>query len=120
MAATYQPKVGAPREIVVGIAELEQSLRTVWMTPLNSVPGRIGFGTDHSRFLDVPVNVMRPAAMRELRRAVRASEPRITLLDVVTTPVDPPGHVCALARWKPTKPIDPTRPDSVVETEIII
>jgi phage baseplate assembly protein W len=106
----WQPKLGGnPGEIVVGLDELEQSLRIVLTTPLGSVPGRPGFGSTLHEQVDQPITSVAPAIVKEVIRAVAACEPRITILAVNVLPPaasDELGRVIPEVTWKPTTPLD--------------
>lgn len=118
LGMAWQPKVGGrPGERVEGLAELEQSLMTVLGTQLGSVPGRLTFGINFVAYIDKPLNRVRGPMSREVQRAVKASEPRITVLDVTPVPAESAGgRMRSRVKWRPTNPIDPTRPNIVRET----
>jgi phage baseplate assembly protein W len=97
----WQPVLGSPGELVYGDDELEQSLLIVLKTVMGSVPGRPEFGSKLLDFIDEPVTTVAPGIVREVFRAVKASEPRITVL--AATPLSAePGTVETEVRWKPT------------------
>lgn len=76
----FQAKVGGdPGELVYGLDELAQSLRTVLTTPEGSVPGRPAFGSRLHLFVDQPVTLARPGVLREVARAAGLHEPRIVV-----------------------------------------
>lgn len=120
MSAT-QPKVGgAPGELVRGYAEYEQRLMTILGTLEGSVPGRPRFGARLDRLIDMPAARVPGAATREVRRAVALNEPAITIVGVkaaVSTEVQR-VRVRVLVAWRPTKPLDPTRPSELHTTSI--
>lgn len=95
-------QIGSVGGLVSGLAELEQSLLTILRTQEGSVPGRPTFGTRIAELLDLPVSVMRPRAVREVRRAVQLHEPRIRVLSVaVVERVSGPGRPRVLISWEP-------------------
>jgi phage baseplate assembly protein W len=87
---TWQPKVGAPGQIVVGADELAQAIRTVVRTPVGSVPGRLWFGSYLFEYVDEPIITARPKIVREVFRAIARCEPRvsITAVDVLDSGAD--------------------------------
>lgn len=96
----WQPKLGSPGQRVDALDELEQSLRTVLVTPVQSVPGRPGFGSRLFELVDEPVSTLRPAVVREVVRALAVSEPRLRPLGVDPVQVAP-GHLEVEVTWHP-------------------
>lgn len=113
-AQQWQPKLGTPGERVYGLDELEQALNIVLRTRVRSVPGRPEFGTDFDAIIDAPANVVRPYVVREVMRAVAASEPRIRVLAVVPGPMQVSGRLSIAVRWAPS----PGGTERVTEVEV--
>lgn len=111
-AGQWQPKVGGkPGELVMGLDELEQSLRTVLTTQVGSVPGRPGFGSRLFELVDEPTNQVQPKAIREVLRAVAANEPRVVVTKVAVLPSEP-GNLVLEVTWRPTNS-DVSRPTTI-------
>lgn len=96
----FQRKLGGAGEVVTGLEELSQSVRIVLGTQFGSVAGRPDFGTKLSELQDLPENIQRPRAVREVLRALRVSEPRVQVSAVMATQTDA-GKVRAQVTWRP-------------------
>lgn len=108
VTSTWQTRLGGkPGEVVEGDEELAQSLSIVLTTPVASVPGRPGFGSKLDELLDAPLNEVAPKAVREVFRAVRDNEPRITVLGAVVQQLAADGGIRLRVRWRPTSPTNP-------------
>jgi phage baseplate assembly protein W len=108
----WQPKLGFPGERVEGLDEIEQSLRTVLTTPIDSVPSRPGFGSKLFELVDEPVNLVRPKVVKEVVRACAVSEPRLRVVSVEQTFGDD-GHLEVEIEWHPTSDPAATRRTTV-------
>lgn len=98
---TSQPKIGGePGERVAGVEELEQSLRIVMGTPLNSIPGRPLFGNSLHDYIDQPIDLARANCVREIIRVFAAHLPRHILVGIVTRAPDI-GVLENEITWKP-------------------
>lgn len=100
-AQQWQPKLGAPGERVYGLEELEQALLIVLRTLRRSVPGRPEFGTELDRIVDMPASEVRAFVVREVMRAVAASEPRVTVRAVVPGAMAASGALTVAVTWAP-------------------
>lgn len=100
-ARQWQPKLGAPGERVYGADELEQALRVVLRTARRAVPGRPDFGTELEQVVDMPASNVRAFVVREVMRAVGASEPRIRVRAVMPGVVDAAGALPVAVTWTP-------------------
>lgn len=79
----WQPKLGAPGEVVEGLYDINQCIRIILTTPRGTDPHRPLFGSDIWRWLDAPVGEAIPQVVREVVDALQAWEPRISLVSVV-------------------------------------
>ena len=87
--------------VVTGLDDIDQCVRTITATPLGSDLHRPDFGVDVTKYVDKPSNVMRPALVRELRRAILLWEPRITDVTVTLAGVAESGAVSVSLTWTP-------------------
>lgn len=82
----WQPRVDfttrADGEFVVGLADLEQEIRSIILSPLGSVPLNPEKGCDLTPYVDRPPAVGIPAMTREIWRALTRWVVRITVTDV--------------------------------------
>lgn len=115
----WQPRLGAPGEQVTGLDELEQSLEIVVTTPLNSVPGRPGFGSTLYEFVDDPIDIARPKIIQEVIRAVAANLPRVTVLGV-TVLTSEPGTIETEIAWKPTHALSDVERAAARKTRVTV
>lgn len=106
-AQQWQMRIGgAAGERVTGIEELEQSLAIIVQTELGSVPGRPGFGLRFDEILDAPPDTARAVASREVVRAVRDADPRISVLGATPFGPNADGHMVIEIQWQPAVAID--------------
>ncbi len=85
-SADWSLKLGALGEVVEGVADVDQCIAIILTTPKGSDPLRPTFGADIWRYIDVPIDIARPAVVRELVDALTLWEPRITMVDVEVAP----------------------------------
>jgi Bacteriophage baseplate protein W len=85
-SADWSLKLGALGEVVEGVADVDQCIAIILTTPKGSDPLRPTFGADIWRYIDVPIDIARPAIVRELVDALTLWEPRITMVEVRVTP----------------------------------
>jgi hypothetical protein len=97
-AADWQPRLGAHGEIVAGIDDIHQCIRTILMTPKGSVPHRPEFGSDIWRYLDLPTGEAIPHVVREGIEALRRWEPRIEVVRMV--PLELNAHLHISVEWR--------------------
>ena len=81
--------------VVQGIADINQCIGIILSTPQGSDPLRPTFACDLWQWIDAPINVARPALVREIVEAVTKWEPRVRLLSVVIDLV--PGSLSNLS-----------------------
>lgn len=86
--------------LVTDIADIEQCIRIILETPRGSVPHRPLFGSLVYQHIDAPINEARPHVVREVFEALRAWEPRITVIKVALTPSDIAAMLCEIT-WQP-------------------
>jgi len=97
-AADWQPRLDAHGEIVAGIDDLHQCIRTILMTPKGSVPHRPEFGSDLWRYIDLPTGEAIPHVIREGIDALRQWEPRIEVIRMV--PIELSAHLHITVEWR--------------------
>lgn len=97
-AADWQPRLGAHGEIVAGVDDIHQCIRTILMTPKGSVPHRPEFGSDIWRYLDLPTGEAIPHVVREGIEALRRWEPRIEVVRMV--PLELNAHLHISVEWR--------------------
>lgn len=84
--ADWQPELGAIGQVVTDIADIDQCIRTILITPKGSVAHEPDFGSDLWRYIDWPVDQARPHVVREILDAVSRWEPRVEVLAVTFGP----------------------------------
>lgn len=72
----WQMKVGELGGVVEDLADVEQSIQLILMTPRGSAPLRPEFGSDVYLSIDAPVTVAGPAMVTAAHEALKAWEPR--------------------------------------------
>lgn len=97
-AADWQPRLGAHGDIVAGVDDIHQCIRTILMTPKGSVPHRPEFGSDIWRYLDLPTGEAIPHVVREGIEALRRWELRIEVIRMV--PVELGAHLHITVEWR--------------------
>ncbi len=85
-SADWSLKLGAIGAVVEGVADVDQCVAIIVTTPKGSDPLRPTFGADIWRYIDFPIDVARPAIVRELVDALTLWEPRITMVNVAVAP----------------------------------
>ena len=89
-------KLGAIGEVVQGLADVDQCIAIILTTPKGSDVLRPTFGADLWRFVDNPITAAIPGIVREVRAAITAWEPRVTIVSV-TAALAPQGEAQAIA-----------------------
>ncbi|MEX2155124.1 MAG: GPW/gp25 family protein [Gemmatimonadaceae bacterium] len=84
--ADWQPALGEIGAIVEGLADIDQCIRTILLTPKGTLPHQPDFGSDVWRFLDWPIDQARPHLVRAVVEAVARWEPRVELMTVALEP----------------------------------
>jgi len=97
-AAYWQPRLGTQGEVVTGLGDIHQCIRTILMTPKGSVPHRPEFGSDLWKYLDLPTGEAVPHVIREGIEALRLWEPRIEVVRMV--PVELSAHLHVTVEWR--------------------
>ncbi|MCU1718676.1 GPW/gp25 family protein [Pseudomonas sp. 5P_3.1_Bac2] len=97
-ATHWQPALGAAGEVVEGLRDIDQAIRIILTTPRGSDPHRPEFGSELQRYLDWPTHRVVPHLVREAVEAIRRWEPRVTLVQVLTTIES--SHIVLRVQWK--------------------
>lgn len=97
-SSSWQPRLGTHGEVVEGIEDIEQCIRTILLTPKGSVPHRPEFGSDLWLYLDLPVGEAVPHVVREGVEALRRWEPRIEI--VAMRPEELAAHLHLEVEWR--------------------
>ncbi len=84
-AVHWQPELGSPDTIVMGIADIEQAIAIILRTPKGADPHRPEFGSNLRNYLDWPVERAIPHVVRESVEAIRRWEPRVDVVSVTPT-----------------------------------
>jgi Bacteriophage baseplate protein W len=82
-SSTTQMSGAGIGNVVQGVADINQCIGIILATPKGSDPLRPTFACDLWQWIDAPVNVARPALVREIVEAITKWEPRVRLLSVV-------------------------------------
>ncbi|MBF6569058.1 MAG: GPW/gp25 family protein [Candidatus Binataceae bacterium] len=93
-------KLGAIGEVVQGLADVDQCIQIILTTPKGSDPLRPTFGSDLWRYIDYPIDVAIPSAVREVTQAITLWEPRVKLVSVTTLPGETAGHLSVTVIWR--------------------
>ncbi|MEQ8585258.1 MAG: GPW/gp25 family protein [Thalassobaculaceae bacterium] len=99
-AVDWQPKLGAPGEVVQGLDDIHQCIATILATPKGTDPHRPTFGSDVWRHLDKPTAEAFPLVVREAIDAVSLWEPRIDVVRVVRLPAEDPANLRIRVDWR--------------------
>ncbi len=70
--------------VVQGLDDVAQCIQIILTTPKGSDPLRPTFGADLWEFVDMPINLARPAIVREATEAITLWEPRAEVVKVST------------------------------------
>jgi len=97
-----RPGAAAPwSEIAAGLDDLEQSIRTIVLTPPGSVPLEPEKFCAALDYIDRPPAVAIPMISREIFDALVKWEPRIELAEPVRVEMLAPHHFRAVIAWRP-------------------
>lgn len=86
-SAHWQPALHGDG-FVEGLADVEQCMSIILMTPLGSEPLRPDFGSNIHLYVDWPIDRARPHMVRETVDAIRKWETRVTVTKVQVLLVD--------------------------------
>ena len=89
----------AVSDFVTDIDDINQCIHIIILTPKGSDPHRPLFGCDQDKYIDAPVNVVRPHLVREATDALRMWEPRIIVERVLVTLSDIAAVDCSIV-WR--------------------
>lgn len=81
-SADWQPTLNAPGDVVQGLDDIDQCVRTILTTPQGTDPHRPLFASRLHDYIDYPQNRITPHLVREAVDAVRFWEPRIADMSV--------------------------------------
>lgn len=95
---------GAWGEIVVGLDDLHQAVRTIVLTPKRSVPTEPEKFCNAVNYLDRPPAVAIPAIKREIWDAITKWEPRIVLSGIEAEVIDF-AHYAVTISWYPVEAV---------------
>lgn len=86
--------------VVQGVDDVIQCLQIIFTTPKGSDPLRPAFAMDLHTYLDQPIDIVRPAIVRDIYAAVAAWEPRVTVHKVAAfIAPDQPGQLVVEVTW---------------------
>jgi len=86
-------------EVVEGMDDIDQCLRTIIATPLGADPLRPLFGCDAWLHIDKPIDHARPLIVRDVVEALSRWEPRAVVLQVLVE-YEPPAGLRVRIRWR--------------------
>ena len=93
----WQPELGTD-DIVGGLDDIDQCIRTILLTPKGSDPHNPPFGSNIHLYLDYPIDQAVPHLVRETVEAIRLWEPRCELVKV--TPSIEEAQITLRVQWK--------------------
>ena len=97
----WQPKLGAPGEVVTEFDDINQCIQIILTTPKGSDPLRPTFGADALQYIDIPGNFATAPLIADAAAAILAWEPRVELVAIQPEfDTSSPGHVTLHVRWK--------------------
>lgn len=96
--------VGAWDEIVTGLADIEQAIRIITLTPRGSVPTAPNKFCDALNYIDRPAPVAIPMITREIWDALAEHEPRIIVERVEVTEISF-EHFSVPVFWRPREDV---------------
>ena len=103
-------------EIAAGLDDLEQSIRTIILTPPGSVPLEPEKFCAALDYIDRPPAVAIPAITREIFDALSRFEPRIELVEPVQVEMLAFHHFRAVITWRPRADVLA----DIIRTEVIL
>ena len=103
-------------EIAAGLDDLEQSIRTIALTPPGSVPLAPEKFCAALDYIDRPPAVAIPMISREIFDALSRFEPRIELAGPAQVEMLAPHHFRAVISWRPKADVLA----EIVRTEVIL
>ncbi len=103
-------------EIAAGLDDLEQSIRTIILTPPGSVPLEPEKFCAALDYIDRPPAVAIPAITREIFDALTRFEPRIELAEPVQVEMLAFNHFRAVITWRPRADVLA----DIIRTEVIL
>ncbi len=103
-------------EIAAGLDDLEQSIRTIILTPPRSVPLEPEKFCAALDYIDRPPAVAIPMITREIFDALSRWEPRIELVEPVQVEMLEFHHFRAIIKWRPKADVLA----EIVRTEVIL
>ena len=103
-------------EIAAGLDDLEQSIRTIILTPPGSVPLEPEKFCSALDYIDRPPAVAIPAITRETFDALTRFEPRIELAEPVQVEMLAFHHFRAVITWRPRADVLA----DIIRTEVIL
>ncbi|TAD90969.1 MAG: baseplate protein [Alphaproteobacteria bacterium] len=86
----WSPRLGALGEVVEGVADIDQCIRTILTIPLGSIPHRPSFGADLWQYLGQPLPAVLAYLVRDAWEAIEQNEPRVRVTAI--TPGLPLDH----------------------------
>jgi phage baseplate assembly protein W len=96
----WQVRLGAPGEVVTGLADIAQCLNIILATPRGTDPLRPEFGSDLWRYLDWPMDRALPHIVRESIDAIETWEPRVEVLGVEPRLGEAAGQAIVRIVWR--------------------
>ena len=88
--------------VVENFDDVGQCIRIIVTTPKGSDPLRVRFGCSIFDYLDKPISILHPHAVREITDAIRAWEPRAVVERVDLAFPDPANGIVEITvRWRP-------------------
>jgi phage baseplate assembly protein W len=97
-ATHWQPALGTPGEVAIGLRDIDQAIRIILNTPQGSDPHRPEFGSRIHLYLDWPTNRVVPHLVREAIESIARWEPRVTVVRIATE-IDA-THITLRAQWR--------------------
>lgn len=96
LGGTYGIGLG---EVLLGVAEIEQSIQIILTTLPGTDPMRPTFGLNYLQFMDLPINQAAPLMVSLISLALSLWEPRISVVSIIPFVQGTQGILAVAIEW---------------------